>query len=340
MGKNIMDPGADFTYTQHGVTISKTSDIYSVIGTTPSGLYPFRVVFTIKANSLTSGTYIFGKTLVSGGGSNPTIRLMDRTQTPAVTIVNQPPYSFVISSEGHNELVLEIACNHNTSFNQTFRLQLEKASTATTYEPFVPNKPSPAYPSPLLNAGSGILRSANQEDTAYSSIALPELKKIGEVADTLEYKGNGMWEHIQRIGKHTFTGTENWTKNAVSTDTINVFQTWNVPSILSTSSNTALLMTRFKPSVLRTHGTAYVISGTLICSINVSHSATAADFKTWVTSLHAAGTPLIVQYILATPVTTQLTLGELTTFPHYTSLTQSGNDTLVNFDISAKIFDI
>ena len=90
MGKNIMDPGADFTFTQHGVTISKTGDIYSVVGTTPTAQYPYRVVFTIRANTLTSGTYIFSKTLVSGSGNNPTLRLMDRTQQPSVTIVNQP----------------------------------------------------------------------------------------------------------------------------------------------------------------------------------------------------------------------------------------------------------
>ena len=349
MGKNIMDPGADFTYTQHGVTILKEGDIYSVLGITPSGLYPYRAVFTIRANSLTAGTYIFSKTLVSGGGSNPTLRLMDRTQQPAVTIVSTPPYSFVVSAEGHPELVFEVACNHNTSFNQTFRLQLERNTTATPYELFTPNKPTIEYPSPMLNAGNCIIRSANQDDIVSTNIALPELLKIGDTADTIEYKGSGIWELTKRIQKHSFTGNENWIKYT-QPDTIykNTFFAHLPLSILGNFTSLCNYFTNVsgtapwgttgtnasKVGVYADHG------GQPYKYFNYYPNTTLEQFKNWVSSLHSAGTPLTVQYILATPVVTQHSLGELKTFPHYTSLTQSGNDTPAGLNLSAKIIDI
>ena len=186
-------------------------------------------------------------------------------------------------------------------------------------------------------------------DKQSSPITIPELLKIGDIADTLEYKGGDIWEHTKRVHKHVFTGTENWLKYS-QTDTI-YKNTYFVHLPLSILGNFTSLCNYFANA----GGTApWGTSGTNAMKIGVyaDHTTqpykyfnyypntTLEQFKNWVAAQHAAGTPLTVQYILAAPITIQLNLGELKTFPHYTSLTQSGNETPAGLNLSAKIIDI
>lgn len=79
-------------------------------------------------------------------------------------------------------------------------IQLELGTVATPYEPFVPDSPSPDYPSPIHSAGGCDLVSA--DGIKSSSIAMPTLRSLpNAVADTLEYVGGGMWEHVQGVGR-------------------------------------------------------------------------------------------------------------------------------------------
>lgn len=87
-------------------------------------------------------------------------------------------------------------------------IQVELGSTATTYAPFVPDSPTPNYPSALISAGSCNLLCRNIDNSESETIPISiSLNKIGGVCDTYDIVTG---EHIQRIGIATLASGTTW----------------------------------------------------------------------------------------------------------------------------------
>ena len=87
-------------------------------------------------------------------------------------------------------------------------IQVELGSTATTYTPFVPDAPTPNYPSALISAGSCNLVVKNAANSESETIPISiSLNKIGSVCDTYDIVTG---EHIQRIGIATLASGTTW----------------------------------------------------------------------------------------------------------------------------------
>lgn len=70
------------------------------------------------------------------------------------------------------------------------------------------NDPSPENPQPVVNAGNCNLISRNVDDTDSTSVAIPTLRGVADVADTLEYLGGGNWLHTQYLDPDLDNRTE------------------------------------------------------------------------------------------------------------------------------------
>lgn len=132
---------------------------------------------------------------------------------------------------------------------KTYDLHYRNAVDLIACEGYVPNSPTPTYPSPILSAGGNIVCGA-------SSVTMPTLRSLSDgTKDTLVYLGAGVWRHTQNIGHIASYGGE---------------------------------------------------------TITTLYASTTAALTTGAT----------VDYQLATPVVSDLTLGELKTYPRQTTITQ------------------
>jgi hypothetical protein len=130
--KNLVGYNNSLPYTSTGVTMTYSDGKYTLAGTSTG--YPFKSIFTIPANTL-KGTYRLSKTTISGTDT-AYIRIIDRTVTPAVPY-SESVYATPFTMNGiHNELQVEIACTTGVTYNESFYLQLEPGTTATSYEPY------------------------------------------------------------------------------------------------------------------------------------------------------------------------------------------------------------
>ena len=142
VGKNLIKYNNSLPYTAGGITFGYDNGIYSVSGTATA--YPYKSICVIPANSLNEGNYRFSKTLISGT-SLAGIRVMDRTVTPAIVLASKADVAELTIGRRHNTLQIEIATSMSVTYDESFKLQLEKNIVATTYEPY---KESFLYPEP------------------------------------------------------------------------------------------------------------------------------------------------------------------------------------------------
>ena len=213
----------------------------------------------------------------------------------------------------------------------TYGLHYRNAVDLIACEGYVPNSPSPTYPSPILSAGGNLVCGA-------SSVTMPTLRSLSDgTKDTLEYLGAGVWRHTQNIGHKVFNGTES--VQLLRADATKVCLYYKIGANSNTfddntrpGSSTHWGVYSYDIAVLLTEagaGEAFGIASTTsnaYFSILASRlqSPDAAGFKAWLSAQYAAGTPVIVDYQLATPIVTDLTLGELKTYPRQTTITQDG----------------
>lgn len=171
-------------------------------------------------------------------------------------------------------------------------MQVERGDTATTYEPYV---------------------------TPQTVNDVPMLLSVGAYADEAEII-SGLLTH--KVGIYVFTGEEAFTKGTA-------FYTTNVKFLPSALENIAPFCTHFrgiKPLETRVADSLTVtVNGVQSGALNPSwqgcvyfyadHSLyeTANDFKAWLASEYANGTPVIVLYPLADETTEQTTAHNLHT---------------------------
>lgn len=159
-------------------------------------------------------------------------------------------------------------------------MQLEKGSTATTYEPYIGN-------------------------TYEVNLGDIELCKIGTYQDYI-YKDNGSWYLHKEIGKVVLDGSENWGTESAYTD---YYRFTNSILLANLTNSSNAMNNRFFQRISQAHGDyeyLYIQSdnGTLHIQILPSRlsGSSANDFKNWLSTHNT-----IVYYVLATPTTTQIT---------------------------------
>lgn len=156
-------------------------------------------------------------------------------------------------------------------------IQLEKGSTATTYEPY-------------------------QSQTYSINLGTMELCKIGSYQDYI-YKDNGKWYLHKEIGKVVLDGSEQWNFNTTKTIT-QVFEGISpLPNKLS--NNYTILNNYFifnNPGDTEKIALDVTTAIDVYIAINKTTASTVAEFKNWL-STH----DVTIYYILATPTNEEIT---------------------------------
>ncbi|MCQ2580955.1 MAG: hypothetical protein MJ164_02180 [Alphaproteobacteria bacterium] len=192
-------------------------------------------------------------------------------------------YDFVLTSQEVSYIIsgwVRIDSGKTVN-NLIIGIQIEEGSVATSYAPYG-HSTTPIY----LNA---------------------PLRKIGNYADVLDYKNGTI---TRNVGVKVFDGTENW--DVVNLAGVPTF--FGISKVDLATNSTILPATSLNvkcshlpaTSASNTHNAVYVGSN----YVNLTHIGDVADdlteWKAWLASEYAAGTPVTVYYPLATPVVEQI----------------------------------
>ena len=189
------------------------------------------------------------------------------------------------SANLENATKLFIRCpRYNSATTTTFTLknfQLEKSSTATTYE----EHKEQTYP---INLGS------------------MELCKIGDYQDYL-YKENGIWCKYGAIGKVVLDGSENWVQSSSMTTSeyFGAYTTdyhWGTGGTFANKNN--FIINNFLTNDNVSGDYQFISSSGYACYLKILNTIvnSVQDLKTWLSNNNA-----IVYYVLATPTITEIT---------------------------------
>ena len=214
---------------------------------------------------------------------------------------------------------------------KTYDLHYRNAVDLIACEGYVPNSPSPDYPSPILSAGGNILVSNGITTDTYT---LPTLHGIGTVKDTFDVLTG---DKVAKWGVKVFDGTET-AYNSLVTDNFarctfvinNTSGDWvnNSTKYLCSHGIGALNVyyATVEGIVIDGRGTAPSYTAVMYISLSKAKLATydISGIKAYLAAQYAAGTPVTVLYQLATPVTTDGAAQTVRSFPKQTTITQDG----------------
>lgn len=254
------------------------------IGTDATGLVSDYIEITPNTNY-----YISGRTLWNSIG------LFNSSKT-FIERINLNYVNGIVNISNSNVKYIRV----NASLGDLNTLQLEKGSTATTYEPYNPN--------PI------------------------ELCKIGDYQDRI-YKDSGKWYIEKQIGKVILDGSESWNINTAWNYTnTNLFILTNtdVHTTRKVLSNNFFYYSSAYANDINGE-VGQVWANTLAFRISNTLASDVAGFKTWLGTHNT-----IVYYILETPTTTEITdetliaqleaLKNASSYDTKTHITQNSND--------------
>ena len=193
-----------------------------------------------------------------------------------------------------------------TVVNWTYT-QLEEGSIATAYTPFIPNSPSPEYPSPITpNLPSGTYKVQDYLGDWYEFTLTEDLGGIGDMRDMVAWDKYGRvgWRR-NKIGKKVLDGTETYILITTINTTYNLFYTSIVNKTMILGST---ICTHFKnDGTLYNGGGLYSLSdrtaNTAISFAVPKNITTASEMQSYISSI----APVKTYYQLATPTQTALT---------------------------------
>lgn len=204
---------------------------------------------------------------------------------------------------------------------------LEYVKAYGLVEQFV--EPSPDSPTGLLcnNGGIGIdshgniIVSGNHEtikDSKNNTVTCDMLLGMASIRDEQEIL-TGV--RIKRIGIKVLDGTEDWSEHTIP------LGTWYEADILDNNMYSHLLCTHFvnRPVAIN-NNSIYKSAGESVLKIRYDDAGSLANFKQWLATQYANGTPVILTYALETPTTD-------TTLPQVLEV-KSGNNTIEITDAS------
>lgn len=181
---------------------------------------------------------------------------------------------------------------------------LEYVKAYGLVEQFV--EPSPDSPTGLMcnNGGIGIdsygniIASGNHEtikDSKNNTVTCDILLGMASIRDEQEIL-TGV--KIKRIGIKVLDGTEDWSEHTIP------LGTWYEADILDNNMYSHLLCTHFvnRPVAIN-NNSIYKGAGESVLKIRYDDAGSLANFKQWLATQYANGTPVILTYALETPTT-------------------------------------
>lgn len=323
-GKNLLDDAAMRTYgnwrddipgttgTNMGFVIINEPGTYTLSWTQPEdGSFPnFFYVYVVDAD----------------GG-------FDYFYLTTAVVVNLS-YTITVSTGGYAYVRLT-GIGSESSFREKVAkiatIQLETGSTATAYEPYVGGQPSPSpdYPQPLA-AAEGSLTTSGRTGTTPTTVTLPVLRAIPgtDICDTLAYIGGDQWQVTRRVGVVQLTGTETWVVGGqYREDKMDWYYVSARLADAVDSSDAACACTHYRHGVIANNQTTQGV-GIVWQAIRVRYGDPPDGTDAWKAFLAAqaaAGDPVTIWYVLATPTTETVTLGELPSYPVHTELAVNGD---------------
>lgn len=153
----------------------------------------------------------------------------------------------------------------------------------------------------LSNALVDFIQHQSQTKALYTQ---QPFRAIGDVKDRF-VKQNRVWYEEHKINHLVFNGTENWGLQTTKEKTI-IYKYYN-PNIFPYDTSSSL-SNYFRDKFDDSDTEKIVISQNQIyLAINKETAPTVEDFKAKLTELYNAGTPLYVDYLLATPILIECT---------------------------------
>lgn len=230
-GKNLIDCTLN-TSTVYNAAYTKldVGGRYSVIGT-PSD----QSGVNFYTGTLEPGTYTLSCTMESGslhGNINIVI-----TDVIANCMFNNGHVSFTLQEASKINLWNDYGATYNTNLNATFAIQIEKGSTATSYEPYTGGIPSPNpdYPQEIKRVVNPTVKITNEDGTQFKTVTLPYTLNaipvnsggnvtIGGQQYIADYVDVERGKLVRMVEKKVLNGTENWNLNERSENRNGVFQ--------------------------------------------------------------------------------------------------------------------
>ncbi len=217
-------------------------------------------------------------------------------QDSASSSTTRQTYSLVSDSEA-KLIGVTISVDDESDMSLVFdqvQFQIEEGSTATPYDRF----------------------------RGYTTIPLPPLRKIGDVADSYNPETG---EYVQRIGVRVLDGAENWFFLRQTDNYCVVYM--SIPGINRETKPMLCTILPFIPLGDVYNGEKMGISSNIVntnifCS--VPNITSVDEWKAFLAAQYAAGTPVTVYYQLAEPVTTYLEPATVPTYYPYTRIEQDG----------------
>lgn len=355
-GKNLLNTSNANTTTVNGVTSYRSNGVYYLSGTNTktdatwvlpnvqnTNLPTFEAGQTYTMSfkgTMPNGIYAQLNGFKASTGTQYSIGSVRRTV---------PSLTFTIDSDYSRTAQLFIGIQgETTNADCNFAIQIEKGSTATSYEPYTGGIPSPnpGYPQEVEVVTGNVEVTISNENNAESktlpvSLGNIELCKIGNYQDYL-YKDNGKWYKYNAINKLVLNGSENWSAhwsiaffwdgitNGFVDNTISGYALSNYFTQKPYSTVTSLKNGEFAyGQVAGETRKRFVIKDT--------DYTTVADFKSWLSNNN-----VLVYYVLATPTDTEITdailisqLEEISKTLSYQGQTNITSNTIALFDVEA-----
>ena len=219
---------------------------------------------------LQAGTYtlsIDGLSVI--GGNLDRLNLRDSDGVIVNNVMTGSPQSFTIAADTVISAAVFVCDATSTYTNRKIRIMLNTGSTALPYEPY-------GWKIPITCAG----------------VTTPVY--LGQTVTT------------RKIRKLVLDGTESWYKNeAVSRENTSYFYTTKITDNAGDVGGYCTHFVYDSGSYSHDYEGFSVLSGYGALRIRISNSigATVADFKSYLAQQYAAGTPVTIWYVLATPET-------------------------------------
>lgn len=328
---NLYNPDAAFPIVSNGVTLTKNSDgsitlngtasatANVTLGTIPYSIYKNWLYRRLYLSLVTTG---IGAISVWGYG----IKRSGGNVFPSIT---ESVQSVLFYTRFTDDLQFVFAIQSGVTYsNYTIYPKLSLFSAMTDYSPY-------------QSIGIKVSNNDNSQSTLYQlALGAKELPAINTYKSQIIEKWDGYY-YRENIGKIVLDGiTNSFNFRGVSNN--QSFFRFNGSLWDSTTSiaiDTILYCSHFKASNSWGANTAYTKHATNGIAIQVMFSdttfTTIADGNAWLQAQYNAGTPVIVYYVLSTPVDTKITdillISQLNTFrnaPLYNGVTNITNNSI------------
>lgn len=300
----------DGTYTFNGITAVVLNGEATLSGTATTVTFasiPLINEITLKQSTLYQ-MYVFNNTTTDAVVFRPNETDGNR-QAPFTSINNVVGYQNNQASVTLTKVTFRIADGINLSNIKCKPMIIEGSNTTLAYEQYGVS-PSPDYPSEVESCGDNgsineIIENEDKTKSQTFKIITHPLRSVGEVRDTFE-KVNGKWFQRHYTNRVIFNGTESWQ----NVQGYGIFYINNINNLKPNTSAETLMgcvSNCFKEIVTseinaKKEGFCVATTNRLYFFHNgFSPNENLEGFKAWLQEQHNAGTPVYVDYILATP---------------------------------------